>query len=291
MPATAEDMQTMLERIGTDDRRSAERLRELADESRRVRSLLVARGRAYVKMARAGLLPVGGGLEALVEHASQVERIRRALARDLERERALAEERVRLSKERKTFGERRAVLETEREALARSHTAILAAEEREAAFRRAFLGGHEAVSHTAVYGSGFGPLDPSELERGFAGQRGRLPLPLEGRVEVRPARLPSADGPGLELAARFGAPVRSVYPGRVAFADSYADYGQAVILDHGDGYYSVSGYLGTLEVHVGDEVGAGERLGTVGNGPKGPALYFELRHAGQTVPPAPWFGI
>ena len=93
------------------------------------------------------------------------------------------------------------------------------------------------------------------------------------------------------MGASEGATVRAVYPGRVAFADSYADYGRTVILDHGSGYYSVSGNLGTVTVSVGKEVAGGTPLGTVGRGPRGFCLYFELRRAMETLNPSPWFGI
>lgn len=288
MPATAGDVASVLERLGTEDRDAEGRLAQLADEGRRVRALMIARGRGYVKLARAGLLPIGGGLTALVDHASRLERVRRALSRDLEREHAITAERLLLAKKRLSLGDKKSVLETEHEALARSHTAILAAEDREAAFRRAFVRGHEAIPHTAVYGSGLGPLDTADVAAGFAAQKGRLPFPLEGRVEVRRARLSTADGPGLEMVSASGAVVRSVYPGRVAFADTYADYGRAVIVDHGSGYYTVSANLGGIDVTVGDELAASERLGTVA---AGAALYFELRRGAETVNPASWFGI
>src|SRR6185503_16019327 len=99
-------------------------------------------------------------------------------------EKDISRERVALAKQREQLDGQQAVLETERASLARSHTAILAAEEREAAFRRAFLGTADTGPHTAVYGSGtgFGPADPSDLSRGFAGLKGRLPFPIEGRV-------------------------------------------------------------------------------------------------------------
>jgi septal ring factor EnvC (AmiA/AmiB activator) len=64
-----------------------------------------------------------------------------------------------------------------------------------------------------------------------------------------------------------------------------------VILDHGDHYYTVSGNLAAIDVKVGDEVSAGERLGTVGDDARGPMLYFESRHATQTMPPAAWLGL
>ncbi|HVW24774.1 MAG TPA: peptidoglycan DD-metalloendopeptidase family protein [Polyangiaceae bacterium] len=291
MPATANDVENVLERVDTDEKRLGERLSALAGESARLHALLLLRGRSYVKMARAGLLPIGGGLDAFVDHASRLERLRRSLSRDLSREEEIAEERVALTKRRAVLGDRKALLETEHAALERSHGAILAAQEREAAFRQAFTGSREPTPHTAVYGSGFGPADPYEASQGFAALKGRLPFPIEGRTEVRPLRLPGAEGPGLQLMTAPGAAVRAVFRGRVAFADEYAEYGRAVIVDHGSGYYTVSGNLGTIDVKVGEELAAGDKIGTVGEGAKGAALYFELRRGTMTVNPAPWFGI
>ena len=291
MPATAESVESLLEKVGTEDREVGDRLGALAAEAGRTHALMLARARAYVKIARAGLLPVGGGLDALVDHASRLERLRRALAGDLERERKISEERVLLAKRRETLEGRRALLESEHGALARSHAAILAAEERESAFRRAFEGGPGAADHTAVYASGVGPTEPGDAPTGFAALRGRLPFPVEGRAEIRQVKLPGADGPGLEMRTGPGGVVRAVSSGRVAFADSYAEYGRAVIVDHGSGYYTVSASLSVIDVKVGDELRAGARLGTVGSGPRGPALYFEIRHGAQTIAPAAWFGI
>lgn len=289
MPVTADDLGGVLSNLAAEDHQVSERLDKLAAEAPRVHALLLARGRAYVKMARAGLLPIGGGMPGLVDHASRLERLRRALVRDVEQERAIAAERVALAARRAAFDGRRSSIEAERAALDRSRMAILAAQDREDAFRRAFLGANEP--HTAVYGSGIGPLDPGELAVGFSAQKGKLPFPIEGRAEIRTVRLVSAEGPGLEMVAAEGTPVRSVYPGRVAFADTYAEYGRAIIVDHGSGYYTVSGNLGSLAVAVGKEIGAGTPIGTVGRGSRGAFLYFEIRRGTATVNPASWFGI
>jgi septal ring factor EnvC (AmiA/AmiB activator) len=65
-----------------------------------------------------------------------------------------------------------------------------------------------------------------------------------------------------------------------------------VILDHGDHYYSVYASLGSNDVHVGDAVNAGARLGTVGSTDGSPPkLYFELRHNASSLDPAPWLGL
>jgi septal ring factor EnvC (AmiA/AmiB activator) len=94
------------------------------------------------------------------------------------------------------------------------------------------------------------------------------------------------------MLAPAGTVVRSVAAGRVSFADRYDDYGLSVILDHGDHYYSVYASLGSTDVHVGDSVSAGVRVGTVGSTDGSPPrLYFELRHNASTLDPAPWLGL
>ena len=86
--------------------------------------------------------------------------------------------------------------------------------------------------------------------------------------------------------------LRSVAAGRVSFADRYDDYGLTVILDHGDRYYSVYASLGSTDVHVGDSVTSGARIGSVGSvDGTAPRLYFELRHNAATLDPAPWLGL
>jgi septal ring factor EnvC (AmiA/AmiB activator) len=63
-----------------------------------------------------------------------------------------------------------------------------------------------------------------------------------------------------------------------------------MILDHGDGYYSLFAHLATIGKQVDDLVAAGDELGTVGatGSLKGPYLYFEIRRHGQALDPAAW---
>lgn len=288
MPATAGGVLGLVRDIEHDEQGKERRLESLRAESERLDSLVTIRGRAYVRMARSGLLPVGGGFSALVEHATRLERLRRALARDLDRQQIVARERRALAVELGRLRERRGALETEREALERSHDAIEAAEEREEAFRRAFSGDWRA-DHTAVYGSGVGPLDPSEIQAGFAAMKGRLPFPVAGRTEIQKVQRTDSGGVGLTMGATGGSVVRAVYPGRVAFADSYADYGRTVIVDHGTGYFTVTAGLGAFEIRAGDEVDAGDPLGRIDPGSS--SLYFELRRGAESIDPSSWFGI
>jgi septal ring factor EnvC (AmiA/AmiB activator) len=290
LPSTPVELEQTLAAVTREHRQLGQQLEQLARQGAQVHSRTSVYGRAYVRKARAGLLPLGGGFEALVEHASTLERLRRAVARGLAEQRGIARRRQALAARLDAVRARREQLEGQRKALARAQTALLAAEDRARAFERAFSSSGP-FSHTAVYGPATGPTDPSELAAGFAAMRGRLPFPVPGRTEVVSAIRPGTDGLGLEMHAPLGSPVRAVYPGHVAFADEYAAYGQTVLVDHGDRYYTVYGGLGEIGVTVGEELAAGASIGTVGDTGSGPALCFEIRRGAQTIPAAEWFGI
>lgn len=271
-------------------------LERLSKETGSAHARTVARGRVYVRLAKAGLLPVGGGFDALVEHAVRLERLRNAIGRDVALERDLSAKRIALGKQLLELEARRSTLENEVQAMAVAQTALLSEQDRADAFTRAFSSS-VGSAHTAVYGAGVGPSDSAASNGGFAGLRGHLPFPITGRSEIRSARRAGSEGPGLEMFAPVGSVVRAVHAGRVAFADSYAAYGKTVILDHGGGYYTVSANLASIDVKVGDDLSFGSRIGTVGSSDasdasdRAPRLYFEIRIGTSTVAPADWFGI
>jgi septal ring factor EnvC (AmiA/AmiB activator) len=287
-PPELGDVEHRLADVTREERAAKGELEQVGKDAAEAEYRTLARGRAYVKLARAGLLPVGGGFDALLEHAVRIERLRRGLQRDVALEKELTTRRIALAKKLKDLSAQRAALEIEHDSLDRARAALLSEQDRKEAFERAFAS--SGPSHTAVYAAGLGPADLS-APGGFAGFKGRLPFPLSGRSEIRRARRGASDGPGLEMFAQRGASVRSVFAGRVAFADSYADYGRAVILDHGDGYYTVSANLEAIDVTVGDDVSAGARIGTVGEHEGGARLYFELRTRIGAVDPSSWFGL
>ncbi|HEY2408559.1 MAG TPA: peptidoglycan DD-metalloendopeptidase family protein, partial [Polyangiaceae bacterium] len=240
-PPEIGDVEHRLADVTRDERVAKSELEQLGKDAAEAEWRTLARGRAYVRLARAGLLPVGGGFDALLEHAVRIERLRRGLQRDVTLERELATRRIALAKKLGDLSARRSALETEQESLNQARVALLSEQDRKDAFERAFSSAGSA--HMAVYSGGLGPADLSAA--GFAALKGKLPFPLSGRSEIRHARRAGSEGPGLEMIAPRGATVRSVYAGRVAFADSYADYGRTVILDHGDGYYTVCANLDT----------------------------------------------
>jgi murein DD-endopeptidase MepM/ murein hydrolase activator NlpD len=259
---------------------------QIADAHGRV----LAQGRAFYRLTRSGMLPLGGGFGQLVSHAMHVERARRALANDIVHEKDIRDRGVELAHALERISRDRVSLATQRTEMDAARIAMQDEQRREAAFDKAFESSTGASEYVAVYG-GAGASQDDDSRAGFASARGRLLFPVAGRAEVRPAKREGTDGPGLEIQAALGTPVRAPYAGRVAFTDRYGPYGRIVILDHGDHYYTVCGNLASADVKVGDDVASGQRIGTVGDEGQGAMLYFEVRHGSQTVPPGPWLGL
>jgi len=131
----------------------------------------------------------------------------------------------------------------------------------------------------------------------FKKLRGKLLFPVEnGRVEVRFGRRTDLRfgtvtlQRGIDVRAPAGEPVRAVHGGRVVHSGWFRGYGNLVIVDHGEGYYSLMAHLADLLRGVGDEVKAGDVVGTVGDSGslKGAYLHFELREGQKPLDPLRW---
>lgn len=83
---------------------------------------------------------------------------------------------------------------------------------------------------------------------------------------------------GRDFVAHRGAPILSTAPGRVVYAGWRAGYGRTVEIDHGYGFKTRYAHLHTIDVRRGDEVGAGEKLGGMGNTGRSTAthLHYEV---------------
>lgn len=123
--------------------------------------------------------------------------------------------------------------------------------------------------------------NPKQLK---VGQRIFIPPPPASHRFLWPARGTvttstegGADGStrGLDIRAPEGTLVRASRSGRVAVAtQQLAGWGQAVLLDHGDGYVTVYARLEQLLVSPGATVQQGNPVGQLGRSP----LYFEIRY-------------
>lgn len=95
---------------------------------------------------------------------------------------------------------------------------------------------------------------------------------------------------GINIQADRGEPIRSVSEGHVIFANWFKGFGNMMIVDHGDHYYTVYAHLEEVFKVKGDRVDQGEVIATVGDSGsmRGPALHFEVRHHGKPIDPLKW---
>lgn len=290
LPATLGDTERQLSDVEKGSHEAQNRISKLTAEIGDLERITKARGRAYARLIRSGLLPVSGGFESFLAHVSRVEGTRRQLGRDLEKlERAKIDQRD-LSKMQESLQARKQALAAHRDALSQAQMASEQMADRQRAFDSAFTSSKKTDDYVAVY-SGVTVREPTKAVEGFAALKGKLPFPLAGRAEAKTARRSGSRGLGLELSAPVGSSVRAVYAGRVVFSAKFGDFGQVIILDHGNNYFTVYGGLGAMDVKIGDEVPAGSRIGSVGDDGRGGMLYVEVRRGQDTLDPKEWFGV
>jgi septal ring factor EnvC (AmiA/AmiB activator) len=123
---------------------------------------------------------------------------------------------------------------------------------------------------------------------GFKALRGKLSPPLRGEVFE-----PKGRERGVGIKAPEGTEIRAIYAGRVVYASWFKGYGNLIIIDHGDGYHTVTAHASRLLKKVGDEVKIGEVVALVGStgSIEGPMLYFEIRYHGKAIDPATWLAL
>ncbi len=130
----------------------------------------------------------------------------------------------------------------------------------------------------------------------FRELKGKMNWPTPGKVVARfglqkHERLATVtENPGIDIQAQEGALVNCVCTGKVTRITWLRGYGNTVIVDHQDGYYTVYAHLGTINVREGQIVAAGEPIGRVGQtgSLEGPRLHFEIWVKREKQDPLSW---
>lgn len=134
---------------------------------------------------------------------------------------------------------------------------------------------------------------PNEL---FEASKGLLGWPVRGKIVsfFGPYRDEKSNvvnfRSGINIQAERGEPVRAVSDGNTIYANWFKGFGNMMIIDHGEHYYTVYAYLEEVFKSKGDHVEKGEVIATVGDSGSliGPALHFEVRHHDQPIDPLQW---
>ena len=139
-----------------------------------------------------------------------------------------------------------------------------------------------------------GGIEPPAV--GFGALRGRLPWPTEGKIvtgfgaQVHPRFGTRTFRNGVDIEAAVGREVLAVHGGHVIYTGWFKGYGNLIIVDHGNEYYTLYAHIAEIEAKEGDDVRQGQRIGTVGDTGSlaGPRLYFEVRYQGKPQDPEQW---
>jgi len=118
------------------------------------------------------------------------------------------------------------------------------------------------------------------VANGSTARSGPLDWPVRGDILRRfgPVGMGERNN-GINIGAPLGSPVRASAAGRVGYVgDTLPGQGLTVLVLHRDGWRTVYGHLGSALVREGDDVSAGQQLGTVGDtaGDGRPSMHFQV---------------
>lgn len=167
------------------------------------------------------------------------------------------------------------------------------------------------------------PPPASSFGRRFSEVRGLLSLPAEGRTIKSFGSIDELGGKtnGITVETRPGAQITAPFDGRIVFAGPFRRYGQLLIISVGEGYHVLLAGMARISGIVGQNILAGEPIGTMSSAFSGntgssnigadqdtqsqntpnrdrqnqtvqkrpkPALYIEFRKDGEPIDPQPW---
>jgi murein DD-endopeptidase MepM/ murein hydrolase activator NlpD len=95
---------------------------------------------------------------------------------------------------------------------------------------------------------------------------------------------------GVDIDGACGQPIFAAEKGTVLSAGYNGGYGNATVIDHGDGLSTLYGHQSSIGVSSGESVARGEQIGLVGTTglSTGCHLHFEVRINGEPVDPVPY---
>jgi septal ring factor EnvC (AmiA/AmiB activator) len=277
----------------------------------RSREALVARARLLQRFGRYGyfrVLLAAGDVPALLDSIERLDSLARRdgrllktyrdaearLRQDLVNEEALKAEIDRLYNRSRQDEGRVASLKTERERLLARERSQSARQRKEVSALTDKASRLERLLETlARQSGGEEPVGPAG---GIRPWKGVLDWPARGTIveTFGRHRHPKFDtwtvSNGVAVGLPLGSPVRAVYAGKTIYAQWLAEYGNLVILDHGDGMLTLYAWLQAVSVRPGNAVAVGAEVGLAGYGPgrDEPGLYFEVRDRQKASDPVAW---
>jgi len=140
------------------------------------------------------------------------------------------------------------------------------------------------------------PTDTPAAQEGFPAQKGLLDPPAQGPVitlfgqQIKGKFDSSLTSQGIDIKARNGEEIRAVYDGKIIHSGYLRGYGNLLIIDHGQQYFSLVSRAADFYKKEGTRVVKGETLGMTGDGDPlyGEGLHFEIRKGSNPEDPLLW---
>jgi septal ring factor EnvC (AmiA/AmiB activator) len=131
---------------------------------------------------------------------------------------------------------------------------------------------------------------------GFVGQKGLLPTPVNGIVitqygqNIQGKFGSTTTSSGIDIKTKNGLEIKAVYDGKIIHAGYLRGYGNLVIIDHGQQYFSMIARIADIYKKEGTRIKQGEILGMTGEVDVlyGDGLHFEIRKGSTPEDPSLW---
>lgn len=128
----------------------------------------------------------------------------------------------------------------------------------------------------------------------FLTLKGQLRSPISGKIaltygiHVDPVTGLESFSPGITIKGKAGGKVFAVASGRIAFAGQLRGYGNFVIIQHDNQYYTTYARLASFSVSLDENIQARVAIGLAGSDG---LIKFELRKGRETLDPVTWLNI
>mgnify|MGYP000031650103 FL=1 len=130
----------------------------------------------------------------------------------------------------------------------------------------------------------------------FPKLKGQLAWPAEGRVITKfgrqwnPKLKTTTENPGIDIKGKPGSEVRVVLGGIVTTITFIRGFGTTIIVDHGNGFYTVYSHVTNVEINEDSEVRGGDVIAYMGDSGSinGSQLHFEVWGEGKILDPEKW---
>jgi septal ring factor EnvC (AmiA/AmiB activator) len=140
------------------------------------------------------------------------------------------------------------------------------------------------------------PVESKSEDKPFDAYKGLLSWPVKGKIlsffgsHRNKKYAVNNFQSGINIKAERGEPIRCVADGYAIFSSWFKGFGNMMIIDHGNHYYTVYAHLEEVFKVKGDRVEKNEVIATVGDSGSmmGPALHFEVRYHGKPIDPMQW---